>query len=136
MLTVMRAAFFGAFGTVVVAATPSLAQETTPQNDDILKMFDRFVVTEIIGTRCGNFEEDLVQKYQANFMRVMPAAMKRLEEMRPEMSKQQVGQVLDGRRKMLRDGITRQLDELGCEDSSFKKVLTLYRVHAEWDPGQ
>ena len=136
----MRSALFAACvvasGVMIATFGTVQAQEASPQDMDILKTFDRFVVAEIVGTRCGNFEEELIQKYQANFLLVMPAAMRHLEKMRPDMSKTQAQQVLDGRRKMLRDGIVQQLQEYGCEDESFKKLLPLFRVHAEWKPGE
>ena len=116
---------------LALAALPAKAED-----QDVLKIFDRFVTTEIVGTRCGRIDEALTQKYQANFMALMPAVYKKIAGMRPELGKQERQAIVEARRRMLRQNVTANIQEMGCDHETIKKILALYKVHAEWNPAE
>ncbi|RED53985.1 hypothetical protein [Aestuariispira insulae] len=115
------------------AVLPILLSQAGAEDQDVLKIFDRFVTAEIVATRCGQMNEETVQKYQANFMALMPAVYKQLAEMREDLDKKQRQAIIEARRQMLRQNVTANIQDMGCDHETIQKILALYKVHAEWN---
>jgi len=93
-------------------------------------MFDHFVMAEQAARKCSKPTEKQINKHVRNTALVTINAMKKIKELNPTYSEQDVRDVITNRYKMLWKKFKVKFKDGGCDNPIMKDLLVLYKVQA------
>jgi hypothetical protein len=99
-------------GGMMILAVPASANEKGP---DILRIFDRFVISNAAANKCLKPDENTLAKFLANFQAVTIRAAMRLEEMYPNTPSDKIGSAIKRRVDAINSKTFALVEKEGCD---------------------
>ena len=112
-------------------------KQSYAQNDpDILQIFDQFVTSNAVTGICEKPDEETLTHFLANFQMVSVLASKKLKEIYPEYTKDNISRTMKKRSELITQKVNEIVEAKGCTDPDVKIIIKRFYVQAKWKPGQ
>lgn len=117
---------------IAIMTTLSLAAPAAAKSKlDILTLFDQFMISKAVASKCARADEEKRAKFLLNMERVKFSATRRLKRMYPKATDEMIAKGSEQRQSELDNGVSEMIAKEGCDSPQIKEALRRFDVQAE-----
>ena len=102
----------------------------------IIKIFDQFVISNAVASKCEKPNEETLAKFLANFEMVSIRVQMQLEKKHPTITKDKIKEVMKMGAKQITSRAKKLVEKKGCNDSGIQEAIKRFYVQAKWNPNE
>lgn len=106
------------------------AQEGT----DIVQIMEYFIASAVAAKECFSPDDALKNNFNKNFLMVLIRATQALKQKNPNMSEEELSKTISTNTEIIRRTVANDINKSGCESTSAKQLIQLYKMNASWKP--
>ncbi|ATN35213.1 hypothetical protein ACO34A_15520 [Rhizobium sp. ACO-34A] len=119
---------------IAVMTTLSLVAPAAAKSKlDILTLFDQFMISKAVASRCARADEEKRAKFLLNMKRVKFSATQRLKRMYPKATDETIAKGSEQRQAELDNGVSEIIVKEGCDSPQIKEALRRFDMQADMD---
>jgi len=114
---------------LLMISLPVVAEKT-----DVLKIYEAFTLTSAAAGKCIKPDKEELTSFLANYQMVTVSVQTELKKRKPELTKEQAGNIINVSGKKLTGAINTFIEKEGCENPKIQELIKRFHVLAKWKP--